>query len=363
MPVGMVVKPVTNTTDKIFVGGASRSGTTVLARSLGLHSQLYAVGEMHFLSALVDVDQLENDIDAAKAQKILAKLYAREELSILRDDVTETHQQLADDLLKAHRITTYANLFEIFLNDVAQRHSAKIPVEDTPRNIFYASLLLELYPESRFIEIVRDPRAVLHSQRKRWKIRYSEVQGTRAPLQHTLSKMVNYHAITMSHLWRSAVRVGLQLEKHPRFHSIRYEDLVSNPDTVLKEVCVFLNINFEKAIINAPHTTSSTHKIDESTGGFYASALNSWRKDLHKGDLGICEYMTSAVAAQRGYVRSEQKLCCMSVCLQMFKFPFHVLSILLVNPHQVVIQLKSLTEGISRMTKRKKEKDGIKVER
>ena len=41
--------------------------------------------------------------------------------------------------------------------------------DQTPRHVFYIGELIEMYPGAKFVHMVRDPRAVLLSQKRKWK--------------------------------------------------------------------------------------------------------------------------------------------------------------------------------------------------
>ena len=51
-----------------------------------------------------------------------------------------------------------------------------IAIDQTPRNICYAKNILNTFPNARLVQLVRDPRAVLLSQRSRWRQRWLGAQ-------------------------------------------------------------------------------------------------------------------------------------------------------------------------------------------
>ena len=66
---------------------------------------------------------------------------------------------------------TSNDVFMRFLEYVTRLNKKSIPCDQTPRNIFYIKEILELYPTSKIINMVRDPRDVLLSQKLKWRRR------------------------------------------------------------------------------------------------------------------------------------------------------------------------------------------------
>ncbi len=84
--------------------------------------------------------------------------------------------------------------------------------------------LLELFPDARFVHIVRDPLAVFPSTVNLWKALYT-AHGLQQPTFAGLEEMVFHN---FAHLYER-----LEKSKHllapNRFHELRYEDLLADP--------------------------------------------------------------------------------------------------------------------------------------
>jgi hypothetical protein len=84
--------------------------------------------------------------------------------------------------------------------------------------------LLELFPDARFVHIVRDPFVVFPSTVNLWKALYI-AHGLQRP---TFSGLEEYVFNTFTHLY-----ARLEQSKHliapNRFHELRYEDLIADP--------------------------------------------------------------------------------------------------------------------------------------
>ena len=324
----------------VFVAGASRSGTTVLAEALGMHSGIYTLAETHYFGGLVGVASLGRAVAFDEAVRLLGRLLARDHSSVFHDNVRSEDLDLARQLVVGCNNLTYAGIFDCFVQHCAEKHQCRVVVEQTPGNIFHSRELLAAYAGSVFVEIVRDPRAVLFSQRRRWKIRFQGSDST--PLLQAFRVMVNYHAVTMSHLWVSAVESGLDMNEEPAFLSVTYENLVRNPGATLEEICAHMRIDFEPEMLDVPHVTSSIRAGGDGGSGFYASSLGEWERQLPAGDRAICERLTCATARRRGYEFTAGPMEWIPVLLHMLRYPIHLCGILLVNPGRLVGKAKAV---------------------
>ena len=76
--------------------------------------------------------------------------------------------------------------------------------------------------------MVRDPRAVILSQRGKWTV----AKKLGLPLKEIIRSFFNYHPITMSILWNKAISAGFSSEKNtviPRFTPSSLRNLLIIP--------------------------------------------------------------------------------------------------------------------------------------
>jgi hypothetical protein len=85
-------------------------------------------------------------------------------------------------------------------------------------------VLLELFPEARFVHIVRDPYVVFPSTVNLWKALY-ETHGLQKP---TFQGLEEYVFSTFPRIYEG-VQKGRSLVAPSRFYELRYEDLVRDP--------------------------------------------------------------------------------------------------------------------------------------
>jgi hypothetical protein len=84
--------------------------------------------------------------------------------------------------------------------------------------------LLRLFPDARFVHMIRDPYVVFPSTVNLWKVLY-ETHGLQTPAFDGLEEHVFR---TFTHLYEK-LEEGKRLVGPGRFHELRYEDLVRDP--------------------------------------------------------------------------------------------------------------------------------------
>jgi hypothetical protein len=91
-------------------------------------------------------------------------------------------------------------------------HSCRIPT------------LLQLFPDARFVHIVRNPYVIFPSTVNLWKTLY-ETHGLQTP---TFAGLEEHVFRTFTHLYER-VEAGRRLVAPDRFYEVRYEDLLADP--------------------------------------------------------------------------------------------------------------------------------------
>lgn len=326
---------------KVFVVGPSRSGTSLLSNILGMNSQIIGMHELHVFNGLYGGPPSTLPGNRGEATSILARLRARQLRTIWQDTPTADDLSFADKCVDlCGQDYSQIGVYRAFCMAIASESGRSFVVEQTPINVMYMREILSLFPEAKMIAMVRDPRAILNSQRSRWKMRF--LGAPNVPLSETLRVLVNYHALTMSKLWVKAVDATEPYGSHPRVRIVRYEDLVSRPESVLAELCEFLGVEFEATMMSVGQIGSSTQRNDDRSAGVSKKSVDAWQKGLPKGDREICEFIAGRAARRYGYALGEGQLFNFSVLLHMLRFPFHLAGTLLTNPRRVLVMLNAM---------------------
>jgi hypothetical protein len=272
---------------QIFIGGCSRSGTTLLGAMLGAHSECICPPESHFKISVLGACGW--DKDAVDVQTALSLIQRHWRFKIWELDIDPT--ELPEKALG----TSYPRLLGWIVARYAEglgKSGANIWVDHTPANIGDAPTLLELFPRSKMIHIVRDGRAVAGS-----------IMGLDwGP--NTIIKAARW--------WLDAVAYGLALEtllkeqeeKEDQITRVRYEDLVTTPEETLGRLCDHLGIDYQPQMAKAggfkpPRYTASQHTLIGKEPD--AGRATRWETQLTVRQIEIFESLAHDFLNYLGY--------------------------------------------------------------
>ncbi len=227
-----------NPTAPIFIVGAPRSGTTLLQYMLRSHPDIsLPTGESHFFIPLLrhekefgDLRQLEN------TRRVLERMY--EQSADFLD--TDLHgidfniDQLSHTLHK-RQCSSMAQLIAGLFELNATGENARRWGDKTPYYVLHMKRLLEQFPGAQFIHLIRDGRDCALSMFQR---------------EHDFRV---YNTFFAAKYWEIYIERGQQIGREigsGNYYEIRYEDLLENPNFIMKGVCEFLNEEYSDSLVN-----------------------------------------------------------------------------------------------------------------
>lgn len=263
----------------VFIMGAPRSGTTLLASLIASHSSMVALPEMHYIFELMDIELRFGVISLEK------------KISILKDDFHFCSMGLFDNLDELRAFLEYRDAKEIIL-DVIKLYSDRYLkkefrfwVEHTPHSHRSIEAIRYYFPAAIFISSVRDPRAVIASTLK-------EPWGFK-------------DVVTGAQSWNSNVSDVADKKSIYDIHIIRYEDLVAHVDDQLKGICDKLGVSYSDVMINNDGVI-----VQDFFGGQRSSwgkevdknANEKWKKELTRKQIGHINAVCAELMKKYGYV-------------------------------------------------------------
>lgn len=289
----------------IFVTGNSRSGTTMMGRILNRHPDVFTFNELHFFGNLWEPGTGKEILTRKEAIDVFSILLARQREGFLiyrhpykyNGEAEKALAEIADNCLNPSLVYRHFLLYE------TARHGKKIPCEQTPSNGYYAKFILNELEDSFFVNMIRDPRDVMVSQKKKWKRKF--LGASKIPLKESIRSWFNYHPVLMALLWKKNMIESMKLRNHKRCMMIYFEKLVAYPETVLNELCHFLQLNFHPEMMQVPHAGSSSRSDQFSSAGIDSSVAGQWKKrGLTRTETWWCEKIAGKQMLQQGYVLS-----------------------------------------------------------
>ncbi|MEL6501162.1 MAG: sulfotransferase [Cyanobacteria bacterium J06623_1] len=289
----------------IFIVGNSRSGTTLMGSILGLNDEVFTFEELHFFGTLWSQSDRHKTLTPQEGEALAAKLLAIQDEDVISHKNPKLFLDEAQKVIAEipGRSYTATDVLQAFLSYSAAKNNKTIPCEQTPRNVLYIGELLELYPHCHIINMVRDPRDVLLSQKYKWKIRF--LGASNIPYREAIRAWTNYHAITISKLWNVAINNAAKQRNSDRLITIRFEDLITQPETIIRQVCDFTGLEFTPTMLQVSQSeggVSSHKKIAPDAKGIDSSATGKWKRGgLSKTEIYLCQQMTQENMQQHKY--------------------------------------------------------------
>ncbi len=336
----------------IFVTGASRSGTTLLSFVLDNHRSVFGLKELHFFGQVWDP---RSPVRFTRSQAIegVASIFAHQQDGVLSWKVTEEHRREAAAVVEecGESFSDPASLFAAAVIRLANAAGKTIPCEQTPRNIYYGEALLNAFPSAHIVHMVRDPRAVMASQKKRWQRRRLAATGGSVPRYQTLRVWVNYHPYTAAKLWHSATDNAVRLSSHPRVTLLRFEDLVQRPEPTVRMLCERLQLDYDPRMLEVEHINSSHQSsVGGARKGLHADTVDRWKDVLDRTEIAIAERYCGAHMKRFGYETGSADAGGETLAEFGYQLRYlaHLGGVLLVNPRRALIQVRAMTPSIFR---------------
>jgi len=226
----------------IYIIGRPHSGNTMLATMLGKHPELYAYrGEGNFFEQLPALESLDG-----RRQKVDAIVHEIGQAAGLNlDDLTK--DKVRSYILRAMQAdASLTDLYTFGKSYLAQESGAQRWVQKATSYIFHVPVVAERLPRAQFLFVVRNPMDLAASKKRR---------GSREKWFRTLWG------------WRIGIRRGRDLEARMpgRFCTVRYEDLVREPETALRRVCSLCGIDYREALLDIPHVNRSETPYNQTS--------------------------------------------------------------------------------------------------
>ena len=228
-----------------FIVGAPRSGTTWLQQLLLVHPLVATGGESHMFCDDEGVAPLFRNFDHPDRMSHLRTWVSEAEL-------LSAARAFCDTVLETQRAGTRAD--------------ATIVVEKTPNHRLQAALQARLYPDGRYVHIVRDGRDATSSQRQLW--------GRR---DRTFAD-----PDTTARAWADAVRDIRQHFGALAYLELRYEDVVRDTAAALAKIFDHLEL---------PHDA----ELREAAASFGRAPVHTWPTSA---DVGVRKHEADRLAAR-----------------------------------------------------------------
>ncbi|MEV4217705.1 MULTISPECIES: sulfotransferase [Nonomuraea] len=207
----------------VFLLSSVRSGSTLMRVMLNSHSQVHSPIETHFRRITVGL-------------------------------TTEPVRQAMELLGHTHSDIEHI-VWDRMLHRELARSGKPVLVEKTPSNVFAWRRIAACWPDARFLFLLRHPMSIVQS--------WHEADPVKRPMEEAVPRTLSY----MTYLQEARTHLeGL---------TVRYEDVVADPEAELRRVCAFLGVEWEPSMLN----------YGERDHGGFVKGVGDWRDKIRSGTV------------------------------------------------------------------------------
>lgn len=265
----------------IFIIGHPRSGTTLLRDLLRSHPNITFPDESHFIPTYYRAYGDPTSERAARrlGAKLLTLIWVR------RWELTIDPGYFAD-------CRTFRNvvlrLYEAWTNQEGKPRWG----DKTPQYVSEIPTLRKIFPEAKFIHVIRDGRDVALS----W-VKYPHAE---------------YNVFSVAENWKRLVTKGRSAGaklSDDEYLELHYERLISQTEEIMRRVCDFLNESYTSAVLLPhrlparllPNVFGQRSTPDVSRAEIVSANSQKWKSKMSRNQCILFESIAGDVLADLGY--------------------------------------------------------------
>jgi hypothetical protein len=276
----------------VFIVGCPRSGTTLLRLMLSAHSRISISSEGAYIYRLRSTRPSYRDLSHPRHLKALYK-----ELLPLLETEKFLSSPSFDQLLRwvgqfgadLRSIITFYGTWEA---RAAGKERLAWWGDNAPYHVYHVPFFNHLFPSSKLILMIRDPRDVYAS--------------SKAALDYDLHTAVGE--------WEKSLLDGVLAQSYlgpERVRQLKYEDLVMAPRARLQDLCAFLGVEYEEAMFSYHHSDAAkaVAQLDHHKNllrPVFASSVGKYRKVLTQEEIATIHRRLYSPMTYLGYLSYEE---------------------------------------------------------
>lgn len=316
---------------KVFITGVFRSGTTLILQILNVNQNISitydTVQFMRFCYKKYGLPHVKKDDASKMIDDINDRLKKRNQKEF-------DSKKIKENIGVQKGYVSYGFLY----NEIMKTYVNNENWGDRTTLEWRSSIdLLKMFDDMHIIHVIRDPRDLITS----WK------PHTFAPGNDYLDAIANCY---------DSMKIAIKNKEknHHRYHILKFEDVVTDPENQIKLLCTHLGLEFDKKMIdirnfkskmggrwNPNKHSSFKDKIDTIS----TKPVGRWKEKLSKNDLILVELAMMDMMDKYNYKLSDMKYNVVDVknaFIHLFKSKISTNSLLNVLENKEGVQRYSL---------------------
>jgi len=273
----------------VFIISSGRSGTTLMRSMLVASEQVAIPAETQILHNLAVKFKAYKGLGWADLSRLMiAEFESHHNYHMWEINLAPAYQKIVD-LPEAERSLARV-IDEVYMTYAAQKFpKASVWGDQSPIHTFYLTYIHKIFPDAKYMHLVRDGRDVISSMVKRHGDDY-------------LDEAV--------HRWKTSIRKTDQIQKvlkQDQYIEVRYEDLVQNSEAALRQISQFIHIEYTPRMLDywkLPTTMEHKYKSFHQNLGkpVFSSSVGKWRERLTEKQQDYVMENISAELKHKGYL-------------------------------------------------------------
>lgn len=278
-----------------FIIGRPRSGTTLLRILFEAHPNVLIPPESPFIISLYKKYGRVTSWDEPTINEFCEDLFKQRyfdkwliEKEVLYNSLMEAKGENSFQTLVRKVCLTYSSVFD--------KNEILLIGDKNPAYSLFIHRINKLFPEAKIIHITRD-------------YRDNYLSLIKVNFEVPIVPLVIYR-------WKFAYKRMMKLKNlfPEQIYSLKYEDLVADPEGQFRKVCGFLGLDYDPSVMLFYEKKSEVEKaytISDELRQVHKSLfnpistvrMNLWQTEMNKRDIRIADLVAGKTAEKAGYKR------------------------------------------------------------
>ena len=260
----------------------------MLRLMLDAHPDLAVPGESHFIPPLWAARRRYRRGDRLDADRLLSELFRTLHFQMWKLPEEAVRRRVAELYRPG-----FADVIEAVFAAYAEQHGKPRWGDKTPIYVRHLPLLARLFPQARFVHLIRDGRDVSLS--------YLAVPWGPSTIWQSARK------------WRGDVTAGRRAGEAlgpARYAEVRYEELIDDTRATVERVAAFVDLPFDERMLEHHVGWEDRIHAPETGRPFHASVarpltpgLRNWREEMPDQQVRAFEAVAGDLLSELGYER------------------------------------------------------------